>query len=133
MVEARKTSGELRVHIDPKPMNAALQRNHYPTPTKEDLTKARGFSVVDAKDEFWHVLLNKTSSFLTTFGTPGGRYRWLRMPFGIAPAPEEFHRRMDEALEGLNGTKVIHNDILVYGCGSNDVEPEDTIIRSVSP
>ena len=43
---------------------------------------------------------------------------------GIAPAPEEFQRRMDEALEGLKGTKAIYIDILVYGCGSND---EDAI------
>ncbi|XP_062576513.1 uncharacterized protein K02A2.6-like [Saccostrea cucullata] len=126
MVVARKSNGAIRLCIDPKPLNVALQRNHYPTPTIEDilpdLTKARIFSVVDAKDGFWHVLLDKTSSFLTTFGTPWGRYRWLRMPFGIAPAPEEFQRRMDEALEGLNGTKAIHDDILVYGCGDTDEE-----------
>ena len=44
------------------------------------------------------------------------------MPFGISPAPEEFQRRMDEALEGLEGTKAIHDDILVYGCGNTDEE-----------
>ena len=77
---------------------------------------------MDAKDGFLHVLLNKSSSFLTTFGTPWGSYRWFRMPFGIAPTPEEFQKRMDEVLEGLKGTKAIHDDILVYGCGSNDEE-----------
>lgn len=102
MVVARKPSGAIRLCIDPKPFNVALKRNQYPTPTIEDilpdLSKARIFSVFDAKDGFWHIQLDQASSFLTTFGTPWGRYRWLRMPFGISPAPEEFQRRMDKAL-----------------------------------
>lgn len=44
------------------------------------------------------------------------------MPFGIAPAPEEFQRRLDEALEGLEGTKAIHDDFVVFGCGDTEVE-----------
>ncbi|CAG2223901.1 unnamed protein product [Mytilus edulis] len=47
------------------------------------------------------------------------------MPFGISPAPEEFQRRMDEALEGLKGVKVIHDDILIYGCGTNDKDAQE--------
>ena len=61
-------------------------------------------------------------SYATTFGTPWGRYRWLRMPFGISPAPEEFQRRLDQALAGLNGCKVIADDIFVFGCGANHEE-----------
>ena len=40
------------------------------------------------------------------------------MPFGIAPAPEEVQRRLDEALSGLKGCKAIQlspDDILVFG------------------
>lgn len=36
MVIVQKPSGELRVCIDPKPLNKALKRNHYPLPTIED-------------------------------------------------------------------------------------------------
>lgn len=128
MVVARKSSGAIRLCIDPKPLNVALKRSQYPTPTFEDiltdLSNARIFSVVDAKDGFWHIQLDQASSFLTTFGTPWGRYRWLRMSFGVSPAPEEFQRRMDEPLEGLDGTRAIHDDILVYGCGNTDEEAE---------
>ena len=45
------------------------------------------------------------------------------MPFGISLAPEEFQRRLDQALAGLNGCKAIADDILVFGCGANDDEP----------
>ncbi|PFX12169.1 Retrovirus-related Pol polyprotein from transposon 17.6 [Stylophora pistillata] len=66
---------------------------------------------------------DEESSYATTFGTPWGRYRWLRMPFGISPAPEEFQRRLDQALARLNGCKAIADDILVSGgCGANDDE-----------
>ncbi|PFX27769.1 Retrovirus-related Pol polyprotein from transposon 17.6 [Stylophora pistillata] len=33
--------------------------------------------------------------------TPFGRYRWLRMPFGINSAPEVWQQRMHELVEGL--------------------------------
>ena len=44
------------------------------------------------------------------------------MPFGVSPAPEEFQRRLDQALAGLNGCKAIADDILVFGCGATDDE-----------
>ena len=54
------------------------------------LSNAKVFSVLDAKDGFWQIKLDKESCMLTKFWTPFGRYRWLRMPFGINTAPEEF-------------------------------------------
>ena len=44
------------------------------------------------------------------------------MPFGVSPAPEEFQRRIDIALEGLPGQKAIAGDILVFGAGATDEE-----------
>lgn len=87
-----ETPGKLRTCIDPSTLNKALLRSHYQMPTKEeilpDIAKAKVFSVLDAKDGYWQVKLDEESSHLTTFWTPLGRYRWLRMPFGIKPAPE---------------------------------------------
>lgn len=36
LVVAPKRNGDIRLFIDPKPLNEALMRNHYPTPTIED-------------------------------------------------------------------------------------------------
>ena len=44
---------------------------------------------------------------------------WL---FGIKSAPEEFQRRLDERLEGLENVAVIADDILIYGTGKTDAE-----------
>uniref|UniRef100_A0A674AFT5 ribonuclease H n=1 Tax=Salmo trutta TaxID=8032 RepID=A0A674AFT5_SALTR len=49
-----------------------------------------------------------------------GRYRWLRMPMGISPAPEIFQRKLNQAMEGLPGVKIIADDILIVGEGDND-------------
>ncbi|VDI47522.1 Hypothetical predicted protein [Mytilus galloprovincialis] len=84
---------KLRICLDPRDLNKAIKRSHYPMPTIEellpDLNKARIFSVADARNGFWHVKLDNDSSMLTTFNTPHGRFRWLRMPFGLNSAPEE--------------------------------------------
>ncbi|XP_032237818.1 uncharacterized protein K02A2.6-like [Nematostella vectensis] len=124
-VVVRKGS-KLPLCIDPKDLNKALKRSHYPMPTIEDilpeLAKAKVFSVADAKNGFWQVKLDEDSSFLTTFWTPFGRYRWLRMPFGIATAPEEYQRRQPEVLEGLQGIYVVADDILITGQGETEEE-----------
>ena len=113
-----KKNSDVRLCVDPKPLNQALKRSHYLLPTIEDvlpeLSNARCFTVLDSKNRFWYVSLDKESSYATTLATPWGRYRWLRMPFDISPAPEEFQRRMDQALAGLNGCKAIADDILVF-------------------
>ena len=72
---AVKTSGELRVCIDPKPLNAAaLKREHYQIPVVDnllpDVTGARVFTKVDLASAFWHLELDEESSKLTTFATP---------------------------------------------------------------
>lgn len=91
---------KLRICMDPKDLNRAIKRPHYPMPTIEseisDMSKAKVFSIIDAKDGFWQIKLTDKSSYLTTFNSPFGRYRWLRMPFGISSASEEFQRRMHE-------------------------------------
>ena len=78
------------------------------------LTKAKVFSVADAKDGFLQVVLHKPSSYFTTFWASFSRYCWLRMLFGIKSAPEEFQRRLDESLEGLENVAVIHYDIVIF-------------------
>ena len=112
---------KLRICIDPQDLNRALLRAHYPLPTIEDvatrLCKAKVFSVLDAKNGFWQVQLDKPSSLLTTFNTPFGRYRWLCLPFGIKTAPEEYQRRIHESLQGLKGIEDIVYDILCVGEG----------------
>ena len=69
MVVTMKKDGRIRLCVDPKPLNRALKRNHYPLPTIEDvlpqLAKVKLFTVLDAKNGFWHVSLDEVSSYAT--------------------------------------------------------------------
>lgn len=125
---AVKTPSKLRVCLDPQQLNKAIYRNHFPSQTVEELapklSKARIFTVVDAKDGFNQIVLDNDSSLLTTFWTPFGRFRWLRLPFGLNSAPEEFSRILQDCLEGLSNVEVIADDILIYGVGATDEEAE---------
>ena len=116
--------GKLRLCIDPRDLNRAIKQPKYQMLTLEELlptlSKAKIFSVLDAKDGFHQVQLDKEISYLTTFWIPFGRYRYLRMPIGISSAPEEFQRRMHAALQGLQGLEVIADDLLVFGCGETE-------------
>lgn len=114
-------NGKTRLVLDPIPLNKALLRPNYQFPTIEEvlpaINKAKVFSKLDARKGFWQVVLDEESSKLTTFWTPFGRYRWIRMPFGISPAPEIFQHKQNEVLNGLKGVEVMADDLLVYGVG----------------
>ncbi|KAK2709674.1 hypothetical protein QYM36_013375 [Artemia franciscana] len=64
---------------------------------------------------YWLLVLDDESAHLTTFNTIFGRHRFKQMPFGIISAQDEFQRRMEEALEGLDGFTVIIDDLLIFG------------------
>lgn len=112
-------TGKLRVCLDPKDLNKVIKRPHYPLPTLEDITcKLAGacyFSVMDARSGYWAIKLTEESSKLTTFNTVFGRYRFLRLPFGLKSSQDEFQRKVDETYEGLEGVTAIVDDVLIYG------------------
>ena len=66
--------------------------------------------------------LDDESSKLTTFETHSGRYRWLRLPYGLKICPEVFQARMHGALSSLNGVFCIADDVLITGSGSTMTE-----------
>lgn len=94
MVVVEKKDGSLRICLDPKDLNASIKRSHYQIPVLDEVTSqlngAKIFSTFDAKNGYWQVPLSESASELTTFNTPFGRYKWLRLPFGLNIASEEF-------------------------------------------
>uniref|UniRef100_A0A8C5PPV9 Gypsy retrotransposon integrase-like protein 1 n=1 Tax=Leptobrachium leishanense TaxID=445787 RepID=A0A8C5PPV9_9ANUR len=125
-------NGKIRICIDPSDLNKVIKREHYPMRTIEEVVSAipgaKVFSVLDAKSGFLQIELDEASSFLTTFNTPIGRFRWLRLPFGLKCAPEIFQRIMDEMLEGISGAISVMDDILI---AAPSVPEHDEILRKV--
>lgn len=114
-----KPGGSVRVCLDPRDLNVAIKREHYPLPTVEEIasrcTGAKLFTTLDAKKAFYQIKLDKESQKLLTFTTLFSRFRYLRMPMGIKSAPEEYQQRMELVFEGLDGVEVMMEDILVHG------------------
>ena len=65
------------------------------------------------KDAYWHVKLSDSSSYLTTFHTPWGRKRFLRMPFGLSSASEVMQKRNEEIFGDIPGVHVIADDLII--------------------
>ena len=133
MVVREKTlpdgSSKIRLCLDPtQTLNKAIIIPRYQIPTIEEILPCLSgkshkiFSIFDALDGFTQVKLTDESSPHTTMHTPWGRYCWLRLTYGMSSAPEEFHLRMHEALEGLEGVHCIADDILIVGQGDNREE-----------
>ena len=119
LVYRRKPNGKLRICLDPKDLNKAISREHHVIPTLEEilpkLSGAKYFSIVDAKCGYWNVELDQESSYLTTFNSPFGRYRFLRMPFGLKMSQHVFQAKIDQTFEGCEGTIGIADDIVIFG------------------
>ena len=114
-----KDNGKLRVCIDPHELNKALIRERFTLPILDDvlheLREAKMLSKADLSSGYWHVKLDEASSLLTTFQTCFGRYRWLRLPFGLSVSSEIFQKKLLEAFTDLPGVICIADDIVIHG------------------
>ena len=119
-----KANGKLRVCLDPRDVNKAIKRDHYKTPTVEEITHqlagSKKFTKVDGTSSYLCIVLDYESSLLTTFNTPWGRYRFVRLPWGLSCAQDIFQRMMDQILEWCKGVIGIADDVVIYGDDDED-------------
>ena len=116
---AQKPNGRWRICLDPRDLNKAIKRSYHHTPTLDEITykfsQSTVFSKLDARHGYWSIKLDEPSSFLTTFNSPFGRYRFTRLPFGLCVSQDIFQQKMDQILELCPGTVGISDDIGVFG------------------
>ena len=132
LLTVEKPNGQLRVCLDPRPLNKAIKREHFQIPTFDDviaeLNGKRMFTIIDMRDGFWHIKLDDASSKLCTFNTPFGRYSYLRLPFGISSAPEVFQRKNYELFGDIPNVHIVFDDIII--AVADDAE-HDTALREL--
>ena len=119
IVPVKKPDGSLRLCIDFRRVNAVTQPDPYCMPITEDLIQQVGesayLSKVDLSKGFYQIPLKETDRDKTAFCMPFGKYRFVRMPFGLMGAPATFQRAMDGVLEGQHDYSTVYiDDILVF-------------------
>jgi len=107
LVVLQKKTEAPRMCLDQRDLNKAIKREHFKLPTKEEIMAqfagAKWFSKLDASSGFWQLRLDEESSKLSTFTTTEGRYRFLRLPYGILSAPEVYKKTIHMIFEDIPG------------------------------
>lgn len=112
-----KTDGSLRICLDPRNLNKVIKRQQYKLPTIDEimvkLNRSNYFTTLDATSGFWNIPLDENSSNLSCFGTPYGRFKFKRLPFGIVVASEVFQEKFKQIFN-IPGVEIYIDDILIH-------------------
>lgn len=119
IVVVPKSNGDIRICMDPRNLNKYVKRELFQIPTYDtlfaELGGAKYFTLLDASSAFLQIPLTYESSLLCTVITPFGRYRYLRLPYGLTSAPEVFQRFIYNLIGDLPKVICYFDDILVFG------------------
>ena len=115
---------KLRICLDPRDLNEALEREPYHTRSVDEITaKLQGmtvFTIVDFKKGYWMVVLHPDSRRLTCMALPFGRFQWTRLPMGTVVAQDIFQSKLDAIFIGMEGVTGIVDDMII--AGKNEME-----------
>ena len=93
---------KLRICLDPRDFNEALEREPYHTCSVDEITaKLQGvtvFTIVDFKKGYWMVVLHPESRKLTCMVLIFGRFQWTRLPMGTVVAQDIFQSKLFPSL-----------------------------------
>ena len=124
LVVVPKPDGDIRVCVDMRRANEAIERERHPIPTIEevlhDLNGSTVFSKLDLKWGFHQVELETESRRITTFITHRGLFQYKRLMFGITSAPEKYQKIVKDVFidcKGCKGVANIADDLIIHGCG----------------
>ena len=110
---------KLRICLDPRDLNEALEREPYHTRSVDEITaKLQGmtvFTIVDFKKGYWMVVLHHDSRRLTCMALPFGRFQWTHLPMGTVVAQDIFQSKLDAIFIGMEGFTGIADDMIIAG------------------
>jgi hypothetical protein len=110
---------QLRIVMDARAVNVAINRERHNTPTLDDLivdlNEAKVISKIDLIEAYHQLEIDEECRYITTFRTPLGLKRYKRLTQGIKSSQEQFHHTLETKLAGLQGVKNIIDDIYIHG------------------
>ncbi|KAJ8004145.1 hypothetical protein DPEC_G00155730 [Dallia pectoralis] len=104
-----KDPDKVRICVDMRQANTAIQRERHITPTMDDviheLKGATVFSKLDLTAGYHQLELHPDSKYITTFTTHLSLRRYKRLNFGISSAAEVFQNAICQTVQGITGVK----------------------------
>ncbi len=114
-----KNPDSVRICVDMRLPNCAIQRERHITPTVDDLIHdlngAVCFTKLDLNAGYHQLELHPDSRYITTFTTHVRLWRYTRLNFGISSAAEVFQNTIQQVLQGIPNVRNMSDDIIVYG------------------
>lgn len=116
----KKKTGEWRLCVDFRRLNAHTIKNKFPLPIIEELFEellgAKWFTTLDLRSGFHQILVATEDQCKTAFQTHLGHYEYKVMPYGLTGAPATFQAVMNHILKPLlrKCVVVFIDDILIY-------------------
>ena len=104
--------------IDYRALNKVTRKFVWPMPKVEDifsqLNGAKYFSTLYLRAGYHHIGLATDSIPKTAFTSPFGKYEYVKVPFGLAPALAYFQELMTGVLKDLPFAMAYLDDIIIY-------------------
>ena len=112
-----KKTGDVRIVTDFRELNKWIKRKPYPLPRIQDLLqkmeKFKYATAIDLRKGYYNIHLDEESANLCTTVFPWGKYRYKKLPMGIATSPDIFQKAMNDICGDLDYVLVYLDDILV--------------------
>ena len=112
-----KPDGTLRICVDLRQVNKALENTHLPIPRIEDIlpmfSNKQVFSKLDLKTAFHQLELDDQSKHLTVFRAQGRLLRFKRLTMGTLSASGELNYRLKPLLSRIPNADIIQDDIII--------------------
>ncbi len=115
-----KKSGDLRICVDYRWLNARTTKDAHPLPHQADCLAALGgnaiFSAMDLTSGFYNMEMAEEDKKFTAFTTPMGLYEFNRLPQGLCNSPASFMRLMMHIFGDQNFLTILCylDDLLVF-------------------
>ena len=119
IVPVKKPDGSIRLCVDYWKVNKVTLLDRHIIPTLPQILNNIGhaavLSKIDLTSGFHQIVVEQKSRDFTTFLSPRGKYRFVRMPFGLKNAPSHFQRVMEKVLQPVADCASVYiDDIVIF-------------------
>ena len=126
------THKSVRLCIDYREINKVTPLDRHIIPTLPQILDRIGrstvLSKVDLTSGFHQIPVEPEYRDITTFLSPKGKFRFVRMPFGLKNAPSHFQRTMEKVLAPVADCAAVYiDDIIIFS--SSWKEHLDHLVR----